>query len=172
MLHLGLMLVRQLESVSAIGTRERMLAAAERAGDQLVIAMNTAMLAGVCYVRGDWDRGRDLAGRALECFAASSSPVAVRWVGLLAPALIWHGAWDQAREALLGVARRIGKYAGSDEVLRGIVAELERDAESWAVQRIEGDRKLAYARASYSLKARDLSGSAFRRSTTPDDADA
>ena len=83
-----------------------------------------------------------------------------------------HGAWDQAREALLGVARRIGKYAGSDEVLRGIVAELERDAESWAVQRMEGDRKLAYARASYSLKARDLSGSAFRRSTTPDDADA
>jgi tetratricopeptide (TPR) repeat protein/transcriptional regulator with XRE-family HTH domain len=79
---------------------ERMLVAAERAGDQLVIAMNTAMLAGVCYVRGDWDRGRDLADRALRCFAASSSPVAVRWVGLLAPALIWHGAWDQARAYL------------------------------------------------------------------------
>jgi tetratricopeptide (TPR) repeat protein/transcriptional regulator with XRE-family HTH domain len=81
---------------------ERMLAAAEQAGDQLVIGMNTAMLAGVCYVRGDWDRGRDLAGRAQECFAASSSPVAVRWVGLLAPALIWHGAWDQARAYLEG----------------------------------------------------------------------
>ena len=81
---------------------ERMLAAAERAGDQLVIAMYTAMLAGVCYVRGHWDRGRDLAGRALEGFAASSSPVAVRWVGLLAPVLIWHGAWDQARAYLEG----------------------------------------------------------------------
>jgi tetratricopeptide (TPR) repeat protein/transcriptional regulator with XRE-family HTH domain len=81
---------------------ERMLAAAERVGDQLVIAMNTTMLAGVCYVRGDWDRGRDLVGRALECFAASSSPVAVRWVGVLAPALIWHGAWDQARAYLEG----------------------------------------------------------------------
>ena len=81
---------------------ERMLAAAERASDQLVIAMHTAMLAGVCYVRGDWDRGRDLVGRALECFAASSSPVAVRWVGLLAPVLIWHGAWDQARAYLEG----------------------------------------------------------------------
>ena len=81
---------------------ERMLAAAERAGDQLVIAMYTAMLAGVCYVRGHWDRGRDLVGRALECFAASSSPVAVRWVGLLAPVLIWHGAWDQARAYLEG----------------------------------------------------------------------
>ena len=81
---------------------ERMLAAAERAGDQLVIAMHTTMLAGVCYVRGHWDRGRDLVGRALECFAATSSPVAVRWVGVLAPALIWHGAWDQARAYLEG----------------------------------------------------------------------
>ena len=81
---------------------ERMLTAAERDGDQLVIAMHTAMLAGVCYVRGDWDRGRHLVGRALECFAASSSPVAVRWVGLLAPVLIWHGAWDQAQAYLEG----------------------------------------------------------------------
>ena len=81
---------------------ERMLVAAERDGDQLVIAMHTAMLAGVCYVRGDWDRGRGLVGRALECFAASSSPVALRWVGLLAPALIWHGAWDQAQAYLEG----------------------------------------------------------------------
>jgi tetratricopeptide (TPR) repeat protein/transcriptional regulator with XRE-family HTH domain len=81
---------------------ERMLVAAERAGDQLVIAMHTTMLAGVCYVRGHWDRGRDLVGRALECFAATSSPVAVRSVGVLAPALIWHGAWDQARAYLEG----------------------------------------------------------------------
>ena len=81
---------------------DRMLAAAERDSDQLIIAMHTAMLAGVCYVRGDWDRGRDLAGRALECLAASSSPMAVRAVGVLAPVLIWHGAWDQARAYLEG----------------------------------------------------------------------
>jgi hypothetical protein len=79
-----------------------MLAAAERAGDQLVIAMHTTMLAGVCYVRGDWDRGRELVGRAQDCFAASASPVAVRWVGVLAPIMIWHGAWDQARAYLEG----------------------------------------------------------------------
>jgi ATP/maltotriose-dependent transcriptional regulator MalT len=60
------------------------------------------MLAGVCYVRGDWDRGRDLVGRALECFAATTSPMAVRAVGVLAPVLIWHGAWDQARAYLEG----------------------------------------------------------------------
>ena len=32
---------------------------------------------------------------------------------------------------------------GRDEVLRGIVAELEREAEAWAVQRMEFDRKVA-----------------------------
>ena len=53
-------------------------------------------------MRGDWDRGRDLVGRAQERFAASSSPRAVHAVGVLAPALIWHGAWEQARAYLEG----------------------------------------------------------------------
>ena len=81
---------------------ERMLAAAERVGDQVLAAMHTVLLAGVCYVRGDWDRGRDLVGRAQERFAASSSPRAVHAVGVLAPAMIWHGAWQQARAYLEG----------------------------------------------------------------------
>jgi ATP/maltotriose-dependent transcriptional regulator MalT len=81
---------------------ERMLAAAESVGDQVLTAMHTVFLAGVSYVRGDWDRGRDLAGRAQECLAATSSPMAVRVVGVLAPALIWHGAWQQARAYLEG----------------------------------------------------------------------
>jgi transcriptional regulator with XRE-family HTH domain/tetratricopeptide (TPR) repeat protein len=81
---------------------ERMLVAAERAGDQVRIAMHTVFLAGVCYVRGDWDRGRDLVGFAQERFAASSSSLAVRVVGVLAPALILHGAWQQARTYLDG----------------------------------------------------------------------
>jgi tetratricopeptide (TPR) repeat protein/transcriptional regulator with XRE-family HTH domain len=81
---------------------ERMLAAAERVDDQVLTAMHTVFLAGVCYVRGDWDRGRDLVGRAQELFAATSSPMAVRVVGVLAPALIWHGAWQQARAYLEG----------------------------------------------------------------------
>ena len=81
---------------------ERMLAAAERVGDQVLAAMHTVFLAGVCYVRGDWDRGRDLVGRAQERFAASSSPRAVHAVGVLAPALIWHGEWQQARAYLEG----------------------------------------------------------------------
>ena len=89
---------------------ERMLAAAERAGDQALAAVHTVFLAGACYVRGDWDRGRDLVGRAQELFAASSSPMAVRVAGVLGPALIWHGAWQQARaylEASLQAARSL-----------------------------------------------------------------
>jgi tetratricopeptide (TPR) repeat protein len=89
---------------------ERMLAAAERTGDQVLTAMHTVFLAGVCYVHGDWDRGRDLVNRAQERFAASSSPMGVRVVGVLAPALIWHGAWQQARaylEASLQAARSL-----------------------------------------------------------------
>jgi tetratricopeptide (TPR) repeat protein/transcriptional regulator with XRE-family HTH domain len=81
---------------------ERMLAAAEKAGDQVLTAVHTVFLAGVCYVRGDWDRGRDMVGRVQESFAASSSPMAVRVAGVLGPALIWHGAWQQARAYLEG----------------------------------------------------------------------
>jgi len=76
---------------------ERLLAAAERAGDQVLTAVHTVFLAGVCYVRGDWDRGRDLVGRALEFFAASSSPMTVRVAGVLGAVMIWHGAWQEAR---------------------------------------------------------------------------
>ncbi len=81
---------------------ERMLAAAERAGDQDLTAMHAVFLAGVCYVRGDWDRGRDLVSRAWECLAVSSAPMGLRVVGVLGSALILHGAWQQARAYLEG----------------------------------------------------------------------
>ncbi len=81
---------------------ERMLAAAERIGDQHVAALHTAMLAGACYVRGDWDRGRYLVRRAEERFTASSSHLAVRAVGVLPAILLWQGAFDQARAHLEG----------------------------------------------------------------------
>jgi transcriptional regulator with XRE-family HTH domain/tetratricopeptide (TPR) repeat protein len=81
---------------------EPMLEAAGRAGDQVTAAMHTTMLAGACYVRGDWDRGRDLAGQARQRFAASSSPTAVRAAGVLGTVLTWHGDWDAARAYLDG----------------------------------------------------------------------
>ena len=81
---------------------ERMLAAAERAGDQDLTAMHAVFLAGVCYVRGDWDRGRDLVGRAWERLAVSSAPMGLRVIGVLGSALILHGAWQRARAYLEG----------------------------------------------------------------------
>jgi transcriptional regulator with XRE-family HTH domain/tetratricopeptide (TPR) repeat protein len=78
---------------------ERMLAAAEQVREDIIIAMHTLLLGGACYVRGDWHRGRDLIGRARQRFGGSS-PAAARAVGVLAPVLIWQGAWEQARSYL------------------------------------------------------------------------
>jgi Ca-activated chloride channel homolog len=80
-----------------------------------------------------------------------------------------RGAWDEVRHNLLGVARRIRGYAADDEVLRGIVAELEREADAWSVARPEMDRKVMYAAASYALKSRAPSGAAMRVTRDPND---
>jgi hypothetical protein len=73
------------------------------------------------------------------------------------------GEFGEARRALLGVADRVSRYAGHDEVLRGIVTELRGEAEEWAVHQEERSRKLAYSRSYNSLKARDMDGQAIRR---------
>jgi Ca-activated chloride channel family protein len=77
-----------------------------------------------------------------------------------------RGAWDEVRHQLLGVARRVRSYAGDDQVLRGIVAELEQQADAWSVERAEVDRKVLYSAASYALKSRAPSGAAMRRAGT------
>lgn len=74
-----------------------------------------------------------------------------------------EGRFDEARELLRGVARRIREYAGRDPVLRGIVEELEQEAERWSVTRMESERKERYASASYSMHMRMPSGDAMRR---------
>lgn len=73
------------------------------------------------------------------------------------------GQWDAARALLRSVARRVASYAGSDEVLRGIVAELEREAEAWATERQERDRKVLYSASAYALMSRMDDGAAERR---------
>ncbi len=78
-------------------------------------------------------------------------------------ALNRQGRFDEARQLLLGVARRIREYAGQDPVLRGIVAELEREAESWSRVQPEMLRKAAFAQASYAMNLREPSGAAMRR---------
>lgn len=65
-----------------------------------------------------------------------------------------HHRWDDAERLLHGVAARIAGYAGDDAELQAIVAELRYEAPRWAMDRFEGDRKLAYASRTSSLKHR------------------
>ena len=74
-----------------------------------------------------------------------------------------RGEWEQARALLRGVAKRVRSYAGKDEILRGIVAELDREAEAWAVERLEYERKVMYSQSAYRLKSRMLDGAAEKR---------
>ena len=78
-------------------------------------------------------------------------------------ALNRRGELEQARHALRAVAQRIRGYAGRDEVLRGIVDELEREAERWSVMQEEGTRKLAYSASAYRMKSRMAMGAPMRR---------
>jgi Ca-activated chloride channel family protein len=73
------------------------------------------------------------------------------------------GDFEEARRAILATARRIASYAGRDSVLRGIVAELEREAERWSQVRLEVDRKVAFASMAYSLKSRSAEGVLLKR---------
>jgi Ca-activated chloride channel homolog len=79
-----------------------------------------------------------------------------------AVALNQRGGWNEARELLRSVAKRVRGYAGDDPVLLGIVAELERESEAWAHARPVMEQKLAYAAAEYSLRSRAPQGAAMR----------
>jgi hypothetical protein len=61
------------------------------------------------------------------------------------------------------VADRVSRYAGRDEVLRGIVDELRAQGEHWSVMQQERTRKVASSAAYYSQKSRSLDGEAIRR---------
>jgi Ca-activated chloride channel family protein len=75
-----------------------------------------------------------------------------------------RGEWAAAREMLLSVARRIRTYAGEDPVLLGIVAELEREADAWARERSEFDRKARFMESVSFLRTRNVvTGAAERR---------
>jgi Ca-activated chloride channel family protein len=73
-----------------------------------------------------------------------------------------EGRYEEARAALLGVARRIRDYAGHDTELRELVHQLEREADEMSIFRTEHDRKVRHAQASYALNMRMPSGAAMR----------
>jgi transcriptional regulator with XRE-family HTH domain/tetratricopeptide (TPR) repeat protein len=80
---------------------ERMLAAAESIGDEVVAAMHTVMLAGVHYVQGDWKRGGELLRRGLERgMAKGPSALMVRVTQVVARCLTYEGRWEDARSYL------------------------------------------------------------------------
>jgi Uncharacterized protein containing a von Willebrand factor type A (vWA) domain len=72
------------------------------------------------------------------------------------------GSYDAARRSVQAVARRIKDYAGDDQDLRGLVAELAVEEQRWAAPAPEMARKVAFATANYSMRGRDPDGRASR----------
>jgi Ca-activated chloride channel family protein len=70
--------------------------------------------------------------------------------------------YNAAAQALKGVAKRVSAYAGSDAVLREVVAELREEEGRWAAPAPETLRKSAHALASYSMRNRGTGGGANR----------
>jgi len=75
------------------------------------------------------------------------------------------GEFDRAREALRSTARKIGGYAGDDQVLLGIVDELMRESEQFHRVMEERLRKVHYAQSSHAMRSRDWQGKALRRTS-------
>jgi Ca-activated chloride channel family protein len=70
--------------------------------------------------------------------------------------------YEAARQALAAVARRIRDYAGRDAELRGIIAELERDAESLSAPMAPVALKQMHFASYASARMRMPSGAAMR----------
>jgi Ca-activated chloride channel homolog len=133
-------------------------------GAELSLADRDGRLAASATLTWAFARGRDNDGQARDrevdrVVARAYADRALR----AAVELNRRGAWDEARSALRAVARRIRSYAGSDPVLREIVAELERESEAWAVERPEMDRKVAFAASTLALRSRSVDGAVYRR---------
>jgi tetratricopeptide (TPR) repeat protein/transcriptional regulator with XRE-family HTH domain len=100
---------------------ERMLAAAESTGDEVIATVHAVILAGVEYLQGDWPRGRDLLRSVLErSRAIGPSALMVRTSIVVARALIWDGQLEDGRsylEASLETSRAMQAEASERAVL-------------------------------------------------------
>jgi Ca-activated chloride channel family protein len=72
------------------------------------------------------------------------------------------GRYDEARQALDGVRRRVHGYAGSDSVLRGLEAELAEEQVQFAAPMPEMARKQAYFASSTASRMRTGDGKSRR----------
>jgi len=73
------------------------------------------------------------------------------------------GQFDAASQALAGVARRVGEYAGSDPAMLGVAAELDQEAATFAAPMPEMSLKEVHYAASNTMRARTADGKAVKR---------
>jgi hypothetical protein len=76
------------------------------------------------------------------------------------------GDYAGAQRAVSGVARRIRTYAGTDQVLREVVASLEADESTVGRMVAPQARQAAYASAAYQLQSRSPEGKARKKPTS------
>ncbi len=79
-----------------------------------------------------------------------------------------RGEFDGARHVVKATARRIRGYAGRDQELRRILAELENEVEVMAAPMMEMERKQAYYESANVLRSRAFDGSAVKARPGPD----
>ena len=102
----------------------------------------------------DQPRDRDVDRIVARIHAARARTEAVRLNRL--------GEFSGARRALRGVARRIADYAGADEALQELSAQLVAEEATVSAPMPELDRKRAYYRSSNMQRSRDPDGQARR----------
>jgi hypothetical protein len=77
-----------------------------------------------------------------------------------------EGDFDAARKRLDQTVARIKEYAGDDEILNGLVRDLERDKGEYSRQMDVSDRKARYMGTHAALSARDARGGSRRAGTS------
>jgi Mg-chelatase subunit ChlD len=75
-----------------------------------------------------------------------------------------HGDFEEAQWWLSATAKRIRKYAGRDQELRALVAELEDEAQRFAAPMAPRALKEAHFSSHAMARSRDVTGRAMRRS--------
>jgi tetratricopeptide (TPR) repeat protein len=131
--YLGMMCLAEGDFPAALGHYDRALQLAERLSARSRICAETANLAEVWFYRGEWQRARELAERALELMRAASSG---RTASYFQYANVWRqvamiraavGEWESARPCLeesIALAEKL-PYPEALRASQGLWAEHE-----------------------------------------------
>lgn len=95
-------------------------------------------------------RDRSVEHRVAELYAARALEHAVRFNR--------EGRYEHAQQALMGVAQRIGSYAGDDTQLRAIAAQLTDEQQLFAAPMAAADRKTRFFASASIARDRDWEG--------------